>query len=201
MAIQLSIFTVTISGISYIPRMAASGQSERGSTIAMRRTSRVIAALLVASLAVAPVFVPDGRPGREADGGASMGSRGSRTFSAPPATNTAPGGGTTIQRSMTPQAAPQLRSARGRGTAGGLSRGGAFTSGLLGGLIGARHRRAAVRPRPDRRAERLLQLHRPGAAVAAGVFRGALAVPPLRGRRPTGACHGWCWRRPGRHDA
>ena len=101
----------------------------------MRRTPRVLAALLTASLAVAPAFVPEeawARGGR----GASMGSRGSRTYSAPPATNTAPGGGTSFQRSMTPQAAPSYATPAAR-PASGLSRGGAFTSGLLGGLIGA----------------------------------------------------------------
>ncbi len=70
-------------------------------------------------------------------GGSSFGSRGSMTFSAPPATRTAPYAAP-IQRSMTPQYNP----APGMGAPSyapgyGYNRGGAFTSGLLGGLLGA----------------------------------------------------------------
>lgn len=69
--------------------------------------------------------------------GGSFGSRGARTWSAPPSTATAPQGGSMFERSMTPnqgqyrpnfgQQAPQRR--------GGLFSG--FGGGLLGGLLGA----------------------------------------------------------------
>jgi predicted lipid-binding transport protein (Tim44 family) len=61
-------------------------------------------------------------------GGGSMGSRGSRTFSAPPATNTAPGAASPMQRSITqPSSQPRL------GTSS-PARPGFFGSGLFGGL-------------------------------------------------------------------
>jgi predicted lipid-binding transport protein (Tim44 family) len=63
-------------------------------------------------------------------GGFSGGSRGSRTFSAPPATRTAPNAATPLQRTVTQPTSP------GPATAGGASFGrpGFFGSGLFGGL-------------------------------------------------------------------
>lgn len=99
----------------------------------MRRRSSVIVAGLTLGLALLPA-VADARAG----GGNSWGSRGSRTWSAPPATNTAPYSAQPMQRSTVPNSpAP--------GTYGGAPYAGspamqprsAFTSGLLGGLIGA----------------------------------------------------------------
>ncbi len=98
----------------------------------MRRSSSLIAAVAVAALAFAPSLA-DARAG----GGSSFGSRGGRTFSAPPTTNTAPSMAAPMERSVTPRPAP---SAPGYGTPapaspafGGRS---AFGSGLLGGLLG-----------------------------------------------------------------
>ena len=73
-------------------------------------------------------------------GGASMGSRGGFTYSAPPATSTAPYSAAPMQRSFTPQAAPSYGSPSpgyGGGYGGYGAGRGAFTSGLLGGLVGA----------------------------------------------------------------
>lgn len=79
--------------------------------------------------------------------GGGMGSRGSRTFSAPPSTNTAPGGGGAINRSMTqpgtaaqrPGMAPQQPAGGGffnrPGLLGGLAAG-FLGAGLLGMLMG-----------------------------------------------------------------
>jgi len=63
----------------------------------MRRTSIVFAAIAALALLLTPGLA-DARAG----GGGSFGSRGSQTWSAPPATNTAPSGGQMMQRSMTP---------------------------------------------------------------------------------------------------
>lgn len=96
----------------------------------MRRSSSLLAAVAVAALALAPSMA-DARAGA----GGSSGSRGSRTYTAPPATNTAPNTAAPMERSMTPRTAP----APGYGAAApaaGMSRGGMFASGLMGGLLG-----------------------------------------------------------------
>ena len=78
----------------------------------------------------------DARPG---DGG-GMGSRGSRTFSAPPATNTAPGGAAPMQRSIT-QPTPSSPSIGGQAPiqqpAAAPSFGRSLLGGLAGGFLGA----------------------------------------------------------------
>lgn len=91
---------------------------------------RVLSAGFVAlALALAPGLA-DARAG---DGG-SFGSRGSRTYSAPPSTNTAPYSAAPMQRSMTPQSQPAPY--YGSPAYQGSPRSG-FMSGLMGGLIGA----------------------------------------------------------------
>ena len=101
----------------------------------MTRTPRHVALLLGLLLALAPGLA-DARLG----GGSSMGSRGGRTWSAPPSTPTAPGAPRSMERSLTPQQNPNF--APGYGQAPGYRRpglgfGGGFGAGLLGGLIGA----------------------------------------------------------------
>jgi predicted lipid-binding transport protein (Tim44 family) len=92
-------------------------------------------------LAVAAVFAmlagdADARPR------SSMGSRGTRTFSAPPPTATAPNAAAPINRSMTQPGQPGAPSTAARPSApqpgglfGGFGRG--LAGGLLGGLLGA----------------------------------------------------------------
>ena len=95
----------------------------------MRRSSNLIAALAVAALAFAPSLA-DARAGS----GSSMGSRGGRTYSAPPTTNTAPSTASPMERSYSTRPAPSP----GYGGAPGMqtpARSG-FGSGLLGGLLG-----------------------------------------------------------------
>ena len=82
-----------------------------------------LAALLAADLAAARV-----------GGGGSFGSRGTRTYSAPPATNTAPKTAAPIEKSMTSPSAPAVGSAT---TGGFASRFGGLRGLLLGGLIAA----------------------------------------------------------------
>jgi predicted lipid-binding transport protein (Tim44 family) len=84
---------------------------------------------LACALSLAAVDIADARIG----GGSSFGSRGSRTFSAPPATRTAPSGAAPIQRSITQPSAPGAP--RPYAPGGGLfGRPGFFGGGFLGGL-------------------------------------------------------------------
>lgn len=92
----------------------------------------------VAALGIAVSFVAvDMAEARRASGG--FGSRGTRTFSAPPATNTAPGQAAPINRSMTPNTNPtaQPNAARPAAQAPQQNRGmfGGMMGGLMGGLL------------------------------------------------------------------
>ena len=102
----------------------------------MRRASVFLAVIAVLALALAP-----GLAEARAGSGGSFGSRGSRTWSAPPGTNTAPSGGQTFQRSTTPNApssGPGFGQPMGAPNTGRMGMGGSpFMSGLMGGLIGA----------------------------------------------------------------
>src|SRR5271168_2434967 len=84
---------------------------------------RLLALIAALALALTPGLA-DARAGL----GSSFGSRGSQTWSAPPATGTAPYA-SSMQRSMTPGS-----SSYGSGAYGGYR--GGFGSGLLGGLLG-----------------------------------------------------------------
>ena len=92
--------------------------------IRLQKLGFIVIALAAATALLASVA--DARPG----GGSSIGSRGTRTFSAPPSTNTAPKPAAPIEKSMTqpgkatPAAAP-------------ASRFGGWRSLVMGGLIGA----------------------------------------------------------------
>ncbi len=99
----------------------------------MRRLKSLLAVAAVLALALAP-SIADARLG----GGSSMGSRGGRTWSAPAPTNTAPYAAQPMQRSYTPNT-PAPTPSYGAPPVGAPAFGGrsAFTSGLMGGLIGA----------------------------------------------------------------
>lgn len=74
---------------------------------------------------------------RRAGGGSSFGSRGTRTFSAPPTTNTAPGAANGIQRSMTPNTQQNAtRPATGAGQQAAQQRRPGMFGGMFGGLLG-----------------------------------------------------------------
>jgi predicted lipid-binding transport protein (Tim44 family) len=82
---------------------------------------------------------------RRAGSFSSFGSRGARTFSAPPVTRTAPTTAAPVQRTMTPntaqpgQAAPGVQQPASRGLFGGFGRsllGGLMVGGLFGMLMG-----------------------------------------------------------------
>ena len=89
---------------------------------------------LLAAVAMVTFIISeaDARVGR----GGSMGSRGARTYSAPPPTSTAPSTAAPMQRSVTqPNATQPTRPATTPATTGAAARpGGLFGGGLLGGL-------------------------------------------------------------------
>jgi predicted lipid-binding transport protein (Tim44 family) len=95
----------------------------------MRRFFLLIAAFAALSWAVTPdlAFARAGSTGSSA--GSSMGSRGSRTYSAPAPTNTAPSSAMPMQNSLTPAAGAPGYGAPRSGLMGGLF------GGLLGGLL------------------------------------------------------------------
>ena len=96
----------------------------------MRRTS-FLAGFAALALVLAPTLA-DAAAGRSS----SMGSRGSRTNTAPPATSTAPGTAAPMQRTTTQPSTP----AAAAGAAAAPSRGmfgGGLMGGLMGGLLGA----------------------------------------------------------------
>ena len=100
----------------------------------MSRPSLIVAALAAGLMALAPVLA-EARPG----GGTSAGSRGSHTYSAPPATNTAPTTAAPMQRSMTEPSRPGVgapQTAMPQTAARPGMFGGGFMSGLMGGIIG-----------------------------------------------------------------
>jgi predicted lipid-binding transport protein (Tim44 family) len=88
--------------------------------------------IALAAIATALVLVAADANAR-AGGGFSGGSRGMRTFSAPPATSTAPNTAAPIQRTMTQ---PGAASTVGQASRPGLLGGGLFGGGMLGGLAG-----------------------------------------------------------------
>jgi predicted lipid-binding transport protein (Tim44 family) len=101
----------------------------------LRRFKHVLSVLalgMVVSLAAV-----DFAEARRAGGGSSFGSRGTRTYSAPPSTSTAPTTAAPIQRSMTPNNQATNPSAAAGAQAAQPRRGlfGGFGGGILGGLL------------------------------------------------------------------
>src|SRR3954466_11718883 len=96
----------------------------------MRGIVKTIA--IVLSLAV-PVMLAVSAADARVGGGGSSGSRGGRTFSAPPSTSTAPSAAQPFNRTMTQPGSPGM----GTAAAGGAAKGGFFNRpgmGMLGGL-------------------------------------------------------------------
>ena len=97
----------------------------------MRRPT-FLAAIAALALVLAPSLA-DAAAGRSS----SMGSRGSRTYSAPPTTNTAPSTAAPMQRSTTQPGTTQPGLAAPAQPARGGLFGGGLMGGLMGGLLGA----------------------------------------------------------------
>jgi predicted lipid-binding transport protein (Tim44 family) len=105
----------------------------------MKFARNIVQAMAVVLALALPVTLAVSSADARVGGGASMGSRGSRTFSAPPSTSTAPGAAQPFNRTFAQPGAPGI----GRSTGGGLfnspGRGllGGFAAGFLGaGLFG-----------------------------------------------------------------
>jgi predicted lipid-binding transport protein (Tim44 family) len=96
----------------------------------MRSTTKLLAGAMALALLVSPGLAM-ARAGR----GGSMGSRGSYTFSAPPATRTAPYAAAPIERSLTPRPSNPGYAAPGYAAPNYGHRWG-FGSAFLGGLLG-----------------------------------------------------------------
>jgi predicted lipid-binding transport protein (Tim44 family) len=107
-----------------------------GDATIMRRSSRFLTLLAAAALALAPALA-DARPG----GGVSSGSRGSRSYSAPPSTTTAPSAPRQFDRTMQQPTAPRPATpgigAPNPARQGGFFSRNPFMGGLMAGMLGA----------------------------------------------------------------
>ncbi|AHI24526.1 preprotein translocase subunit Tim44 [Komagataeibacter xylinus] len=112
---------------------------KQNSSRQMPRKSIVLAAS--AALAMLPLLAHPDVADARAGGGFSMGSRGSRTYSAPAPSQTAPFGATPFQRTMTPRPQPTpgygAQAPFGAGAMAMARPRHPFMSGFMGGLIGA----------------------------------------------------------------
>src|SRR5947207_13973345 len=106
------------------------GTEETDMNFTQRTRGMVRAIAVVLSLAV-PLVMAISAADARVGGGGSSGSRGSRTFSAPPSTTTAPGTAQPMNRTFTQPGSPGM----GAPAAAGAAKGGFFNRpGLLGGL-------------------------------------------------------------------
>ena len=96
-------------------------------------TRGIIRALAIVLSVALPLAVAVSEADARVGGGGSSGSRGSRTFSAPPSTTTAPGAAQPMNRTFTQPGTP----AAGNAAAGAANKGGFFNRpGMMGGMLG-----------------------------------------------------------------
>ncbi len=98
-----------------------------------QRTRGIVQAIAVVLSLAVPLMLAISAADARIGGGGSSGSRGTRTFSAPPSTSTAPGTAQPFNRTMTQPGSPGVGAAAGAGAA----KGGFFNRpgmGMLGGL-------------------------------------------------------------------
>ena len=96
-----------------------------------QRTRGIVRAIAVVLSLAVPLAMAISSADARIGGGGSSGSRGSRTFSAPPSTTTAPGTAQPMNRTFTQPGSPGM----GAPAAAGAAKGGFFNRpGLLGGL-------------------------------------------------------------------
>jgi predicted lipid-binding transport protein (Tim44 family) len=109
----------------------------------MKLARNIVQAMALVLALALPLMLAVSSADARVGGGASIGSRGSRTFSAPPSTSTAPGTAQPFNRTMTQPGNPGIGAATGgglfnspgRGLLGGLAAG-FLGAGLLGMLFG-----------------------------------------------------------------
>lgn len=99
------------------------------------QTARGIVRMIALVMAVAvPLAITIEAADARVGGGGSSGSRGSRTYSAPPSTSTAPGAAQPMNRTFTQPGSPGMA---GPAAAGAASKGGFFNRpGMMGGMLG-----------------------------------------------------------------
>jgi predicted lipid-binding transport protein (Tim44 family) len=96
-------------------------------------TRGIIRALAVVLSVALPLAMAISAADARVGGGSSSGSRGSKTYSAPPSTSTAPGAAQPMNRTFTQPGTP----AAGAAAAGAASKGGFFNRpGMMGGMLG-----------------------------------------------------------------
>ena len=96
-------------------------------------TRGIIRALAVVLSVALPLAISISEADARVGGGSSSGSRGSRTFSAPPSTTTAPGAAQPMNRTFTQPGTPGV----GAPAAGAAAKGGFFNRpGMMGGMLG-----------------------------------------------------------------
>jgi predicted lipid-binding transport protein (Tim44 family) len=96
-------------------------------------TRGIIRALAIVLSVALPLAVVVSEADARVGGGGSSGSRGSRTFSAPPSTTTAPGAAQPMNRTFTQPGSPGM----GAPAAGAAAKGGFFNRpGMMGGMLG-----------------------------------------------------------------
>ena len=109
-----------------------------GDATIMRRTARFLTVMAAAAFVLAPALA-EAAPG----GRSSAGSRGARTYQAPPPTNTSPQQARPMERTATQPATPATAGAPGARPQAAAPAAGGFLSrnpmmaGLMGGLLGA----------------------------------------------------------------
>src|SRR3982751_3650756 len=99
-----------------------------------QRTRGFVKAIAVVLSLALPIVIAASYADARIGGGSSSGSRGSRTFSAPPSTTTAPGTAQPFNRTFTQPGSPGMA---GPAAAGAAAKGGFFNRpgmGMLGGL-------------------------------------------------------------------
>src|SRR6266704_4027277 len=99
------------------------------------RTRGIVQAIAVVLSLALPVMLAVSSADARIGGGGSSGSRGSRTFSAPPSTSTAPGTAQPFNRTITQPGSPGVGAPAGGG--GFFNRGGGLLGGLAAGFLGA----------------------------------------------------------------
>ena len=102
----------------------------------MQRGRGIIQTIAVVLSLALPILVSISSADARIGGGISSGSRGARTFSAPPSTSTAPGTALPFNRTITQPGSPGLGAPAGGGLFGRLG-GGGLLGGLAAGFLGA----------------------------------------------------------------
>jgi len=110
--------------------------AEKDMNFSQRTRALVRAIAVVVSLAV-PLAMTISSADARVGGGGSSGSRGSRTFSAPPSTTTAPGTAQPFNRTFTQPGSPGMGSPAAAGARGGFFNRPGLLGGLAAGFLGA----------------------------------------------------------------